>query len=225
MFIGHYAAAFALKGKQPSASLGMLFLGTQLVDIFYFPFVLLGIESMEFHEGHTQVNNFVMEFPYTHSLVGTALWALAFTLLYYLWPSKKKKTRQVALFVALSVLSHWFLDLLVHSPDLPLIQGDPKYGFGLWQNKHMAFSAEIGLLVVAWCYYSFKEGAVSKTRRFFMVLFLFFLIAVNALNYYVLPASEDIQELTVSALAAYLLLALFAQAFEIRRKEKPRPTT
>ena len=37
MFVGHYAAAFVLKGKEPSASLGMLFIGVQLVDILFFP--------------------------------------------------------------------------------------------------------------------------------------------------------------------------------------------
>ena len=33
MFVGHYAAAFALKGKEKTASLGMLFIAVQFVDI------------------------------------------------------------------------------------------------------------------------------------------------------------------------------------------------
>ncbi|PQJ16139.1 metal-dependent hydrolase [Aureicoccus marinus] len=225
MFVGHYAAAFALKGKEPSVSLGMLFIGVQLVDIFFFPFALYGIESLHFEDSHNQVNNFVMEFPYTHGLLASIVWSLAFILLYLIWPSKKKKTSRIALFLGLSVVSHWFVDLLVHTPDLPLVHGDPKYGFGLWQNKHMAFSAELSLLVVCWCYYFFKSQAKSKSRQFFMVLFLLFLIAVNTLNFYVLPASENLEELTINALAAYFILALLAGAFDLKRKEKKPATT
>ena len=225
MFVGHYAAAFVLKGKEPSASLGMLFIGVQLVDILFFPFALYGIETMAFEAGFTQVNDFVMEFPFTHSLLGSVVWGVVFALLYLMFPSKRKKSGRVALVLGLSVLSHWFVDLLVHTPDLPLIHGEPKYGFGLWQNKYMAFSAEIGLLVVAWCYYAYKIKAKSGARKFFMFLFLLFLIAVNSLDYFVLPKSQDLQELTISALAAYFLLALIAQFYELRRKEKPAATT
>ena len=56
MFIGHYAAAFALKGKVKDSSLGMLFIATQFVDILFFPFVVLGIEKMRFVENFTAVN-------------------------------------------------------------------------------------------------------------------------------------------------------------------------
>jgi hypothetical protein len=51
MFVGHYAAAFALKGKEKDASLGMLFIATQFVDILFFPFVLAGIENLKFVKG------------------------------------------------------------------------------------------------------------------------------------------------------------------------------
>lgn len=54
MFVGHYAAAFALKAKVPKTSLGMLFLATQFVDILFFPFALWGIEHLEFVEGYVQ---------------------------------------------------------------------------------------------------------------------------------------------------------------------------
>jgi len=35
-----------------------------------------------------------------------------------------------------AVLSHWFLDVIVHIPDLPLTPfGDFKVGMGLWNYK------------------------------------------------------------------------------------------
>jgi hypothetical protein len=69
MFVGHYALAFALKGKEKTTSLGMLFIATQFVDILFFPLTLLGIERINFVENFTARNNFDLEFmPYTHGL-------------------------------------------------------------------------------------------------------------------------------------------------------------
>jgi hypothetical protein len=46
MFVGHYAASLALKKFEKRASLGVLFLAVQFVDILFFPLVLLGIERI-----------------------------------------------------------------------------------------------------------------------------------------------------------------------------------
>jgi len=47
------------------------------------------------------------------------------------------------------VLSHWFLDLLVHTPDLPLwSDASTKLGFGLWNNAIATYGLEAILLVV-----------------------------------------------------------------------------
>jgi hypothetical protein len=78
MFVGHYAAALALKKYEKRASLGVLFLAVQFVDILFFPFVLLGIERINIIENYTQSTHFELEYmPYTHSLLGSLLWALA----------------------------------------------------------------------------------------------------------------------------------------------------
>jgi hypothetical protein len=46
MFVGHYAASLALKSVDKKASLGLLFLGVQFVDLLFFLFVLLEIERI-----------------------------------------------------------------------------------------------------------------------------------------------------------------------------------
>jgi len=38
MFVGHYAASLTLKRVDKNASIGMLFLAVQFVDILFFPF-------------------------------------------------------------------------------------------------------------------------------------------------------------------------------------------
>ena len=50
MFVGHYSAGLALKKYEKRASLGVLFLAVQFVDILFFPFVLLGIARVHIVE-------------------------------------------------------------------------------------------------------------------------------------------------------------------------------
>jgi len=93
MFVGHYAVAYALKAKTPKASLGLLFIGVQFVDILFFPFVLLGIENLDFVKDFTEVNNFNMTYyPFTHGLLASLIWAL---LAYLLFAFVITKSRQV----------------------------------------------------------------------------------------------------------------------------------
>jgi cell shape-determining protein MreD len=133
MFVGHYAAAFVLKGYEPKSNLGWLFIAVQFVDILFFPFAILGLESLVFEKNFTAVNNFVMEYPFTHGLAATLAWSVIF---YLIWRYiHQHQSKSIALVMALAVTSHWFTDVIVHTPDLPLISGEPKYGLGLWHNK------------------------------------------------------------------------------------------
>ncbi len=66
MFIGHYAASLALKRFERRASLGLLFLAVQFVDILFFPLVVLGLERINLIENYTQSTHFELEYmPYT----------------------------------------------------------------------------------------------------------------------------------------------------------------
>ena len=219
MFIGHYAAAFALKGVEKKASLGMLFIATQFVDILFFPFVVTGIERLTFVKDYTEVNNFYMDYyPFTHSLLGSILWGFLFYLVYkFLILKQEPNTGKIALVMGLAVVSHWFTDLIVHTADLPLFYGKPKYGFGLWNYKNATFITEAVLLLIGFLYYLSKTKPITKSGNFLGWLFLLFLILINFLNLYVLPANEDIGSLTVSALIAYFLFALLAHFIDKKR--------
>jgi hypothetical protein len=209
MFVGHYAAAFALKGKEKSLSLGALFIAVQFVDILFFPLAVIGIENLSFKKGFTAVNDFVMDFyPFTHGLVGTLLWAFLFYLIYYFGFSKNKANRKrIAIFMALAVLSHWFADLIVHTPDLPIVKGEPKFGFGLWHNKTITFTVEATLLLLGLFYYLKNTNPIKKAGKYAAVVFVMFLIFVNYLNLFVLPPNHDLLSLTISALFFYFLFA------------------
>lgn len=208
MFVGHYAAAFALKGKQRDASLGWLFIATQFVDILFFPFVVWGLERLEFVPGFTETNDFKMEFPFTHSLVGSIIWAVVFGGVYYLVvKGRKANAKKIALVLGLGVLSHWIADLFVHTPDLPILHGEPKLGFGLWHNKAATFGLETLVLILGLWYYLKRTTAKSGFGKYAAISFGLLLLLVNYLNYYVLPPNHDITGLTISALGIYFLLA------------------
>jgi len=215
MFVGHYAVALALKKHEPRASLGVLFLAVQILDLIFFPLLLLGIERLNIIENYTQSTHFELVYmPYSHSLVGSLLWALAAYALFR-WVIVKKKT--VAMVIALAVFSHWLLDLVVHVPDLPLwSDASPKLGFGLWNNAIAAYTLEAMLLIAAVWIYLNSTSATTKTGKYGMGVFAAILLLINAVNIFG-PLTEDSKSvLAISALTVFFLFA--AVAFLLDRK-------
>lgn len=211
MFVGHYAAAFALKRIERKAPLAALFLAVQWVDILFFPLAVLGVEKMEFVENFTAVNDFNLYFyPYTHGLLGSVVWsAIIFLLVRLFW---KDKPKSVASILALAVLSHWFLDLIVHTADLPILADEPKFGFGFWNSKVLTFWTESILLLVGFAFYQTKLKSQNGKKR--SIALLIILLLVGFLNIYILPKNNNLISLTSSALASYFLFALLARWVE-----------
>src|SRR5512145_808526 len=82
MFIGHFAVGLAAKRIAPEVSLGTLFLAAQLADLVWPTLVLLGIETFSIRPGITAVTPLdFTRYPYSHSLVGMALWGLGLSVL------------------------------------------------------------------------------------------------------------------------------------------------
>ncbi len=219
MFIGHYAAAFVLRGKEKNVSLGALFIATQFVDILYFPFALVGIEHLKFEKNFTAVNNFNMDFfPFTHSLFASILWAiLCFLLYYYVLLKNTSNKKTIAFVMALGVLSHWFTDYIVHTPDLPLFYGEPKYGLGLWQNRFLTYLMEATLLILGFRYYLEKTIVTSKKGKYIGRLFIILLLFISYLDLYILPKNDSILLLTISALTSYFIFAKIAYYIDKHR--------
>jgi len=206
MFIGHYAVSLALRKVEKNASLGMLFLAVQFVDILFFTFVLLGLERINIVKNFTPSTHFELIYmPYTHSLAASFLWAglvyLAFRLL---TPSASS----TALVMALAVLSHWFLDVIVHTPDLPLWDNtSPKVGFGLWHNPIATYMVEAALILMGLWLYLRSTTATSLIGKYGMGAFVTALLLVNAVNLFGPPVSESKVAFAVSALMIYFVFA------------------
>ncbi len=216
MFVGHYAASLALKKFDKRASLGVLFLAVQFIDILFFPFVLLGLERMNIVENFTQSTHFELVFmPYTHSLVGSLFWAgVAYAL--FRWLIVKKNS--VAVVVALAVFSHWLFDLVVHTPDLPLWSDTSlKLGFGLWNNAVATYVLEAILLVSALWIYLRSTSTISAVGKYGMGVFVVFLLLVNVVNIFGPLQGDSKMVLAISALTSYFLFAAVAFWLDTKR--------
>lgn len=216
MFVGHYAASLALKKFEKRASLGVLFLAVQFVDILFFPFVLLGIERVNIVENFTQSTHFELEYmPYTHSLLASLLWAGA-AYIVFRWVIVKKNS--VALVVALAVFSHWLFDLIVHTPDLPLWSDTSlKLGLGLWNYAIATFALEVGLLLSALWLYLRSTSATTAVGKYGMGVFVVFLLLVNVVNIFGPPMGDSKLGLAIFALTSYFLFAAVAFWLDTRR--------
>ena len=204
MFAGHFAAAFVAAGASRRApSLPTLFVGAQLVDWGFFALAVVGIEKMRVEPGATEMVPFdLYHMPYTHSLLGTAIWALAFGL----FLAFRMRDIVPALLGMLVVLSHWLLDLLTHRPDLTLAGGEHRYGLGLWNYPWIAIPLELGLILAAFLYYIRRtKGPIAPP-----LILLGLLLAMQAINWFGPPPAEAGIGLYLTALIAFLVPTLVA---------------
>jgi membrane-bound metal-dependent hydrolase YbcI (DUF457 family) len=175
MFIGHFAVAFAAKRAAPSVSLGTLFIACELVDLIWPVLVLLGIETVRIAPGNTAFTPLeFVHYPWTHSLVMGVAWALLAGVLYFLF----RRNARAAMVVGAVVLSHWFLDALVHRPDLPLGPGGAaRIGLGLWNSIPTTLVVEGLLFLAALLFYLKGTRARDRVGRFSLWALIAVLIA------------------------------------------------
>ena len=220
MFVGHYAVSFALKATQKKASLGLLFIGVQFIDLLFFSFTLFGIERFNLIENYTESTHFQLEYmPYSHSLIAVLIWsAVVYFLLRVLIKKEKQKSGKMSIALALSiaVISHWCLDLVVHTPDLPLfIDNTHFYGFGLWNNALLTYILEAILLVGGLFIYmkSTYNSGLNETglSKYGMPFFVVVLLIINFINIFgPLSIEETTLSSAVTALILYIVFAIIA---------------
>ena len=203
MFIGHWAPALAAASRRSTPSLGTLFVAGQLVDWAFFGLVLLGVEHMRFSPGISVMNPMdLYHMPYTHSLLGSGLFALAFAAAIWL----ASRSRAAALLGGAVVLSHWLLDLLVHVPDLTIAGNPPKLGMGLWNYPAVEMPLELAITFGAlWLYVRARRPAPIR-----VIVLAALLLAFQGFNWFG-PAEPEVTPATsVLAFVAYGLVTLAA---------------
>jgi len=196
MFLGHYGLAFGAKKVAPQVSLLTLFVAVEFVDILWPFMLLLDIEKVKIQPGFTEVTPFeFVHYPYTHSLVMGVVWGVLFGIGYWLF---RKDTRG-AIVVALAVLSHWFLDLVVHIPDLPLTPfGREKVGFGMWNSLPLTVLTETIIFVAGVFIYIKNTHAINAKGKWGLWALIIFFVVAEVFNMFGPPPEDSIPALVGS---------------------------
>jgi len=203
MFIGHFAPAMIAARHKDAPSLPVLFIGAQLVDWAFFGLLLTGAEKMRVTPGISAMNPMdLYHMPYTHSLLGSEIFALVFGALIF----AVTRTRTGALIAAAVVLSHWFLDLLVHVPDLTLAGSPPKLGFGLWNHPSIEMPLELALTLGSlWLY-----AKIAKPKALPLASLAGVLLLLQAVNWFGPVEPEVTAGTSLLAFFAFGLATLLA---------------
>lgn len=217
MFIGHWAPALAIAAHPKAPRLGTLFIAGQLVDWGFFSLMLIGVEDMRVSPGISVMNPMdLYHMPWTHSLLGSMAWASAFALILWLW----RRDRTAALIGGAVVLSHWFLDLLVHVPDLTLWGSPPKLGLGLWNYPSIEMPLELGITLAALLWYTWRTRATGMLGRIGPALLGLLLVSVQMVNWFGGEASEVTPAIPLTALVAYGVVTLVAWSVDHQRRRR-----
>lgn len=109
---GHLAAGFAAKAADVKLPLWTFLASAYALDLLYFLFVALRLESMSFA-------------PWSHSLLMAIIWSAASGIIAF----AASRRPRAGLVIGLTVFSHWVLDFIVwkHNP----IAFDPSRTAGL----------------------------------------------------------------------------------------------
>lgn len=234
VLVGHYAVALGLKRAEPRASLGFLFLAVQLADILFFLLLLLGIERAGIVPG-LEAGHLRLDFaPYSHGLLGVLVMS-AITYGIFRRAGRRQGHRdghgrthddtgkRYALVMAVAVFSHWVLDVIVHTPDMALVDGGlPKVGLGLWRSFTATYLLEGLMLLVGLGLYLRATESNTLLGRFGMTGVVVILLPFNIVNIYGQPPGPNstIGMFAVPGLILYAVLA--GIAFWLDRKRMPR---
>jgi membrane-bound metal-dependent hydrolase YbcI (DUF457 family) len=207
MFIGHFAPAMVAATHPKAPGLGTLFVAGQLLDFGFFGLAIAGIENFRITPGITQMVPLdLYDMPYTHSLLGSAIWAAAFALLIWLFT----RNRTGALIGGAVVLSHWFLDLLVHAPDLTLAGSPPKMGFALWNYPMIEMPLELAITFGALAFFVAHTRPIAPSSKVALVLLVVLLAAFQAVNWFAPEPEAVTKGMMITALIAFSVASVAA---------------
>ena len=216
MFIGHFAVGFASKRFAPRANLAFLIAAPLVSDILWPFFLLFGWERVRIDPGNTRFTPLdLVWFPWSHSLLMTAVWATIFAALYY----AITRYRAGASVIWLGVLSHWILDWITHRPDMPLYPGSARYGLGLWNSIPGTLIVELSMFAIGLWLYVLATRAKDRIGRYAFFAYAALLLAAYVGDRFSSPPSGT-SEIAWSGVIAEAILLPWAWWFDHHREAR-----
>ena len=162
MFLGHFAVGLAAKPFTPKASLGVLLVATQVPDIVFGVFLIVGVTT----GGAT---------PWDHGLVMAAVWSIiAFAIAFLI-----SRDLRTGIVVGILVLSHWAGDFIAWDRALPLaFAGSPLVGLGLYNSVVVMIAGDFALFAGAIAIYLWKTKANDRVGTWAFWLMVAYILAM-----------------------------------------------
>jgi hypothetical protein len=202
MFLGHYGVALAAKRAAPSTSLGALTFAAQFLDELWPILLLIGLEQVKIVPGLMAASplDFVY-YPISHSLVMAITWGILIGAVYF----ALVRYAPGAWMMGAVVVSHWFLDVPMHRPDLPLFGANgAKVGWGLWNSVPATFAIEFGIFAIGIAIYLRGTRALDRVGRWGLWAYIVVLAVVYIASSSAPPPNE--RALAWSALGIWLFV-------------------
>ncbi|HEX7252708.1 MAG TPA: hypothetical protein VF376_07495 [Thermoanaerobaculia bacterium] len=215
MFVGHFGLGFAGKRLAPAVSLGTLFLAVEFADGLWPILLLAGVEHVRIVPGLMKTNALdLYDYPWSHSLAALVVWGAILAAAYF----AATRSRPGSWVVAAGVVSHWFLDVAMHRPDVPVLPRGPFVGLSLWNSLPATLLVEGGLYLWGIGLYLRATRARDRTGTIslwtlVLVVFALWLAALFG------PPPPDVRALAVGGLFGWLLIAW---GYWVDRHREPR---
>jgi len=162
MYLGHLAVGLVAKPIAPKVPLGIFLVATQMIDILYAVFLLIGLAQL----GAS---------PWDHGLVITLVWSVAvFAISFFVYCDIK-----LGILIGILVLSHWVGDFIAYYHVLPLAFSDtPRVGLGLYNSVAVMLIGDFGLFGGALAFYLSRTKANDRTGKWAPWLLVAYLVAL-----------------------------------------------
>lgn len=165
MIAGHIGAAAGAKRWAPGVPLWAMLVASFLIDIIAGILILFGKESISSLPGTDGgYGNLALEVDWSHSFFGTLFLCLVVLIF-----AARKWGGKAGFVLSCVVFSHWFLDMMVHRMDMPIMPGNagvtPRIGLGLWDFPVFTMLMELALVAGgSYIWYS-APGVTEKAKR------------------------------------------------------------
>ncbi|MDH4260336.1 MAG: hypothetical protein OEW16_08545, partial [Gammaproteobacteria bacterium] len=181
-----------------------LFFAAQFLDLLWPLLVLAGVERLSIAPQAAIFPLVFESYPWSHSLLFALIWGVGAGGFYW----GLRRDGRAAIVIGALVLSHWFLDLVVHLPDLPLWPGDAvRLGFGLWNTPLIALAIEIALLIGGATLYLSSSRPAGRAGTWGTWSLIAFLALIQLGNTFGPPPPSPLA-VTWTAMAMWLLVFL-----------------
>jgi hypothetical protein len=182
--------------------LGTLLLAVQWADLLWPVLLLLGIGHVRVVPGLMKASALELyDYPWSHSLVALMAWGTLFGAVHW----RARRDARAAFVIGACVVSHWFLDVAMHRPDMPVLARGPYVGVGLWNSIPGTLAVEGLLYAIGITLYAAKTRAKDRTGMWSLWFLLGLLTALWLGALFGTPPPND-RVLAIGGLAGWLVV-------------------